>query len=220
MSSDKQNNLIADARLTTTNISDSLDKFGYRSQVLVRRLVGLQPDQRIFGRARTVQFESTDEIDPAKPYDDMINFIDSIAGAEIVVIATGESNLSAVWGELFSAAAKARGALGMITDGNIRDSEKITEVNFPVFSIGRRPIDYRGRMVVTGSQIPVLVEGVWISPGDLLMADNDGVVVIPSEIEESVLKAARERVMTESTVLQELKAGSTLRQVWERNRVL
>ena len=211
---------LADARLTTCNISDSLDKCGYRDQVAFNRLVSLRLEDRIMGRARTVRFEEDPNPNPENPYDDMIAFIDSVEPGEIVVIATGRSNKTAFWGELFSAAAKARGALGMITDGNIRDTDKILIVDFPVFSISHRPLDYRGRMKVTEIQTTVTVEGVDIHPGDLLMADNDGVVVIPKEIESDVLDAARKRVMTESTVLSELQAGSTLREVWDKHHVL
>ena len=210
----------ADSRLTTCNISDSLDKCGYRDQVAFQRLVSLRPNDRIMGRARTVRFEEDLNPNPENPYDDMIEFIDSVSAGEIVVIATGRSNKTAFWGELFSAAAKARGALGMITDGNIRDTDKILAVDFPVYSISHRPLDYRGRMKVTEVQSTVTIEGVAIHPGDLLMADNDGVVVIPREIEDEVLSAARTRVMTESTVLSELQAGSTLREVWDKHHVL
>jgi regulator of RNase E activity RraA len=211
---------LADAKLTTCNISDSLDKCGYRDQVAFNRLVSLRPEDRIMGRARTVRFEADQNQNPENPYDDMIAFIDSVEPGEIVVIATGRSNQTAFWGELFSAAAKARGALGMITDGNIRDTDKILVVDFPVYSISHRPLDYRGRMKVTAVQTQVNIEGVDIHPGDLLMADNDGVVVIPKEIESDVLEAARKRVMTESTVLSELLAGSTLREVWDKHHVL
>ena len=210
----------ADSRLTTCNISDSLDKCGYRDQVAFQRLVSLRSNDRIMGRARTVRFEEDLNPNPENPYDDMIEFIDSVSAGEIVVIATGRSNKTAFWGELFSAAAKARGALGMITDGNIRDTDKILAVDFPVYSISHRPLDYRGRMKVTEVQSTVTIEGVAIHPGDLLMADNDGVVVIPREIEDEVLSAARTRVMTESTVLSELQAGSTLREVWDKHHVL
>ena len=222
MSSNNSENYIreADSRLTTCNISDSLDKFGYRDQVAYQRLVSLRPNDRVMGRARTVRFEEDLNPNPDNPYDDMIAFIDTVATGEIVVIATGRSNRTAFWGELFSAAAKARGALGMITDGNIRDTDKILAVDFPVYSISHRPLDYRGRMKVTEVQTTVVIEGVEIHPGELLMADNDGVVVIPREIEDQVLNAARTRVMTESTVLSELQAGSTLREVWDRHHVL
>lgn len=205
---------------TTANLSDSLDAVGYRHQVLAQRLPCVIPGSRILGPARTVRFESTDDVDPAKPYDDAIDLIDSIEPGEVVVIATGASNASAFWGELFSAAALGRGAVGMVTDGNLRDSDKIVPLGFPAFARSRRPIDYRGRMRISAVQEPVQIGGVRIAPGDLVGADDDGVVVIPAAVADHVLEFARARMSSETSVLTDLVAGATLREVWERYRVL
>lgn len=206
--------------LTTANLSDSLDGVGLRDQVLADRLVPLVPGSRILGVARTVRFEPADDLDPEKPYDDAIDFIDSVQRGEVIVVATGESNASAFWGELFSAAALGRGAVGMVTDGNVRDSDKIVPLGFPAFSRSRRPIDYRGRMRVSAVQQPVVLGGVSIAPGDFVAADDDGVVVIPTAVADAVLDIARHRSSTETTVLTDLTRGATLREVWERYRVL
>lgn len=210
----------ADSKITVPMLSDSCDKAGLRNQVLELRLAPLVPGTRTSGRARTVKFVPDTNIDPAKPYDDAIDFIDGTLPGELIVIATDQANASAFWGELFSAAAKGRGATGVITDGNLRDSDKIVAVNFPAFSRSRRPIDFRGRMKVDSQQVSVLVGGVTIRPGDLVAADDDGVVVIPKEHEEKVIGFARERARGESTVLTELLAGSTLREVWTRHGIL
>ncbi|WP_293169365.1 RraA family protein [Microcella sp.] len=205
---------------TTANLSDSLDAVGERHRVLAERLPCAIPGSRILGPARTVRFEPTDDVDPAKPYDDAIDFIDSIEPGEVVVIATGESNASAFWGELFSAAALGRGAVGMVTDGNLRDSDKIIPLGFAAFARSHRPIDYRGRMRVTAVQQNVEIGGVEIAPGDLVAADDDGVVVIPAAVADQVLTVARARMSSETSVLTDLVAGATLREVWERYRIL
>lgn len=207
-------------RFTTAILSDSLDKVGYRQQVLAGRLECVIPGTRIFGRARTAEFAPTDVRDPERPYDDAIEFIDSIEPGDLVVIGTGESNASAFWGELFSAAAIGRGAVGMITDGNLRDVDRIIGLGFGAFGRGARPIDYRGRMLLAASHAPVTIGGVLITPGDLVMADDDGTVVIPRSIEAEVIAAATERVSGESIVLEELLGGATLRQVWDKYKVL
>lgn len=206
--------------LTTANLSDSLDQCGYRNHVLERRLCSVTPGARILGIARTVRFEATTDMDPQDPYGAAIDFIDSIRPGELVVVATGESNDSAFWGELFSAAALGRGAVGMITDGNVRDTDKIAAVGFPVFARSFRPIDYRGRMAIARVQQPETIGGVVIAPGDTVAADDDGVVVIPRHLCDEVLDLARSRSRTESTVLSELIQGASLREVWERYRVL
>ncbi|MDP9025946.1 MAG: RraA family protein [Actinomycetota bacterium] len=209
-----------DERLTTAMISDSLDAAGLRSQVLERRLAPLSPGSRAFGRAWTVTFEPSTDDNPSDPYGAAIDFISSIRAGEIAVIGTGESNVTAFWGELFSAAALGAGAAGVVTDGNLRDTDKIVGLGFPAFSPSRRPIDYRARMQVTDTGGAVVLGGVQIRTGDLLLADDDGVVVIPREREDEVLTLARDRAAKESTVLAELLAGETLRAVWDRHGIL
>ncbi|WP_062467414.1 RraA family protein [Demequina maris] len=209
-----------DARLTAAMLSDALDEVGLRHQVLSARLAPIVAGSRILGRATTVQFAPSTEYDPEDPYGDAIDFIDSVRPGEVVVVATDASNASGFWGELFSAAAKGRGAAGVVTDGNARDVQKIAAVGFPAFAAGYRPIDFRGRMRVVARDAPVTVGGVEIAPGDLVLADDDGVVVVPRAQEDEVLAAARRRAASESSVLTELLAGSTIREVWERHRVL
>lgn len=209
-----------DARISSAVLSDSLDAAGLRNQVLERRLAPLAPGSRAFGRAWTVAFEPTDEDTPHDPYGAAIDYISDIRPGEIAVIGTGASNRSAFWGELFSAAALGAQAAGVITDGNLRDTPKIIGLGFPAFSISRRPIDYRARMRVTSTGEPVTMEGVLISTGDLVLADDDGVVVVPRAVEDRVLELARARVRAESTVLSELLTGETLRSVWDRHGVL
>ena len=94
------------------------------------------------------------------------------------------------------------------------------DLGFPVFARSRRPIDFRGRMKLSESGGIVEIGGVTIAPGDLIVADDDGIVVIPAEQEELILDFARERAKGESSVLEELLEGSTLREVWTRHGIL
>jgi 4-hydroxy-4-methyl-2-oxoglutarate aldolase len=209
-----------DEKLTSAMLSDSLDAAGLRHQVLERRLAPLAPGSRAFGRAWTVRFEPSAIDTPDDPYGAAIDYISAIQAGEIAVIGTELSNDSAFWGELFSAAAIGAGARGVITDGNLRDTEKIVGLGFPAFSISRRPIDYRARMQVTDTGGTVTLCGVEIATGDIVLADDDGVVVIPQAREHEVLALARDRAAKESTVLTELLAGETLRAVWDRHGIL
>jgi 4-hydroxy-4-methyl-2-oxoglutarate aldolase len=209
-----------DERLTSAILSDSLDAAGRRGQVLERRLAPIVPGSRAFGRAWTIRFEPSLEDDPIDPYGAAIDYISNIRRGEIAVIATNDSNDSAFWGELFSAAALGAGALGVVTDGNLRDTDKIAGLAFPAFSASRRPLDYRARMRVASTGGTVTLGGVQIATGDLVLADDDGVVVVPRDVETVVLELARSRVAAESTVLAELLAGETLRSVWTRHGVL
>ena len=209
-----------DERLTTAILSDSCDAAGLRHQVLQQRLAPIVPGSRAMGRARTVRFAPSLADDSADPYRDAIDMIDGIQAGQMVVISTDESNDSAFWGELFSAAALGAGASGVITDGNLRDTDRIAALGFPAFSRSRRPIDFRARMRIVDVDAPVVLGGVEIRAGDLVMADDDGAVVVPRAREDEVLGLARQRAAGESTVLAELLNGASLRAVWDRHRVL
>lgn len=209
-----------DERLTTAILSDSCDESGLRNQVLNQRLAPITPGSRAIGRARTVRFAPALESDLDDPYKESIDFIDGIAAGQMIVIATAENNDSGFWGELFSAAAMGAKASGVITDGNLRDTDKIAALGFPAFSRSRRPIDFRARMRVIASDVVVELGGVLIAPGDLVMADDDGAVVVPQAREDEILTRARARAANESTVLAELLSGDSLRTVWERHGIL
>jgi 4-hydroxy-4-methyl-2-oxoglutarate aldolase len=209
-----------DERLTTAILSDSCDAAGLRHQVLQQRLPPIVPGSRAMGRARTVRFAPSLADDPADPYRNAIDVIDGIRAGQMVVISTDESNDSAFWGELFSAAALGAGASGVITDGNLRDTHRIAALGFPAFARSRRPIDFRARMRIVDVDEPVVLGGVEIRAGDLVMADDDGAVVVPRAREDDVLDLARRRAAQESTVLAALLSGASLRAVWDRHRVL
>ena len=207
------------ARLTSAIVSDSCDVAGLRSQVMAAGITSLRPGARVLGRARTIGFAPT-ETDPADPYGEAMAFIDSLGPDTVAVIATGGDTRTAYWGELFSASAKGHGAAGAICDGPVRDVAKIVAVGFDVFAPSARPIDFRGRMRVVDIAGPVRCGGVLVAPDDLVIADSDGVVVVPAAAEAEVLRLAVERATAESAVLAELLAGASLREVWDRWHVL
>ncbi len=209
-----------DERLTSAMLSDALDECGLRSQVLEARLAPVVAGSRAFGRAATARFVPSEADQPDDPYGAAIDFISGLQRGELVVIATAESNASAFWGELFSAAAIGAGSVGVLTDGNLRDTPKVAGLGFPAFARSHRPIDYRRRMAIADAREPVTIGGVLIATGDLVLADDDGAVVIPRAREAEVLVAARRRAASESMVLAELLAGETLRAVWDRHRIL
>lgn len=209
-----------DATLTVPQLSDSLDQVGVRRNVLQGRLSAVVPGMRALGRARTIQFAPSSIVDDADPYRAAITALDAIQPGDLIVVATDGNDDSAVWGELFSAAAMGAGAVGMVTDGNVRDTPKIAALGFPVFARSRRPIDYRGRLQIIATDVPVRLGGVTISPGDLVAADDDGVVAVPARHEDAVLAAARARASGETTVLRDLLAGDSLSAVWARTGIL
>ncbi len=200
-------------------ISDVLDALGYRDQTLDARIVLSAGPQVLIGRAATMLAGEQVEV-VGEPYALQVEAIDALREGEVVVATTHDSPHAAFWGELFSTAATARGARGLVVDGLVRDRRKIDEIGFPVFATGARPVDSMGRLTVYAHGVPIRCGGVLVKPGDLVFAEPDGVVVVPSEVEDEVISAALEKVGREDRVREELAGGSSLAEAWARHRVL
>ena len=209
-----------DPRVRSAMISDSLDVVGVRNNAMDVRVSALRPGMRAVGLAATVKFVPDSQYDLKDPYGDGIDFLDTLQAGEIAIVATGGDCLSAFWGELFSAAAKGRGATGVVADGPLRDTEQVVGLDFPAFGQGTRPYDYKGRMRIEGIRIPVMCGGVEVHPGDGVIADSAGIVVVPAEHLEKVSELANARAATEKTVLKDLLSGKSVREVWNAYGVL
>lgn len=204
-------------------ICDILDEMGYRNQAMHQRLRPLLPDMRncgIIGRARTFEWKEVDYIDEDNPYGLEIEAMDSLDRGDVVVHSTDFNGTNAPWGELMSTIAKRKGVAGCICDSQVRDCIKIIEMNFPVYYAGIRPLDSKGRGLVVGYDVPVQCGGVLVSPGDLIVADFDGIVVVPKGIEYEVVRKAKEKVNAENLSRAELLAGRTLGEVYEKYKAL
>jgi len=212
--------LEVDARVRSALVSDSLDLIGIRSNVMSRAVTPLVSSMKIIGYASTIEFAEGKDFDPQDPYGPAIDFLDSLQSGDVAIVATGHSTQSAFWGELFSTAAKGRGSNGIVTDGPLRDTQEILPVGFSAFGVGTLPFDYKGRMKVSSVHSRVNCGGVEVNQGDLIVADNDGVAVVPASKIDEVITLANERARRESTVLKELLEGKSVRSVWDKHRVL
>ena len=115
-----------------------------------------------------------------------------------------------------SIAAMKRGAAGVVCDGNVRDTEKILELGFPVFCRGSYALDQRGRGIVVDYRAPSLWANCCISPGDILVGDTDGVISIPREAAEEVFSLALEKARKENGVKAALEQGMSASQAFQR----
>ena len=202
-------------------VCDILDSLGRRNQAMHQRLRPLDPGNcTILGRARTFRWMEVDYVVDDDPYGLEIEAMDSLAAGDVVVHSTDYAGTNAPWGELMSTVAKRNGATGCICDSQIRDCLKIMQMRFPVFYQGIRPLDSMGRARVMAYDVPVKCGEVLVHPGELVFADFDGVVVVPKEVEEEVLRLAGEKVGKENSSRRELLKGRTLRDVYNEYRVL
>jgi regulator of RNase E activity RraA len=202
-------------------VCDILDSLGHRQQAMHQRLRPLDPSNcTIVGRARTFRWMETDYVIEEDPYGLEIEAMDSLKPGNVVVHSSDYAGTNAPWGELMSTVAKRNGATGCICDSQIRDCQKITRMGFPVFYQGIRPLDSMGRARVMAYDVPIRCGEVLVRPQELVFADFDGVVVVPTEVEDEVLRLAAEKVGKENDSRRELLAGRTLRDVYNQYRVL
>ena len=205
--------------LEVAQVSDALDELGYRNQVLAPEIRALRPGSRLAGRAVPVVVEATDAVEP-NPYEGDLRLVDSLRPDDVPVYGGAPGTPAALWGELLSCAALGRGATGAVVDGYVRDAHEMGELGFPVFCRGCSPLDTRGRVIVRGHGVPTVCGGVPVAPGDYVLADEDGVVVIPAGALEDVLDLVRSRDRGEEGAKADLLAGVSIVEVWEKWQIL
>ncbi len=194
-------------------LCDVLDGMGYRNQSIGQRLMPLNDETVIFGPAFT-SIATVVYSMPEHPLTAQCKVVDQLGEGEIYVLVTrGEYNC-AVFGELFATAVKQRKGAGVLLDGYVRDLKAIKEMNFPLFYAGRDPRTSKGRAEINECQIPVILDGVTIRPGDLIFGDIDGVVIIPKEIADEVFEEALATIKKEDQVREGLINGDSLEKVY------
>lgn len=200
-------------------ISDALDAAGYRQQSPSVELRCQGPFSTVVGRCRTTLWADMYHEDPS-PYELELQAVDSCQPDDVMIAAAGGSMRSGIWGELLTTAVQTRGCVGAIVDGAVRDIEKIAQMDFPVLARGTCVYDSQHRQRVIDLDVPVQIGGVTFAPGDLVIADADGIVVVPQEVEQQVLQAAWQKVHAENEVRDAIRDGMSAVEAYNRFGVL
>lgn len=199
-------------RSTVASVSDAIDD-------VIGQRGFMRPDMRplfkskIAGRAATVQLK------PALRPGDGINYglqvLDEAAPGSILVYVLEDGLEIAGIGELMATTAQVRGIAGAVIDGGARDVDAITRMGFPVFCRGITPASIIGRHISVAGQVPVQCAGILVRPGDYIMGDMDGVVVIPQEHAPKIAELALQFDAKEIKMREIIKTTGSIRKAME-----
>ncbi|WP_432824600.1 RraA family protein [Dactylosporangium sp. CA-092794] len=190
---------------STPTLSDALDRLGIAGQVF-----GIHPLSHTFrlaGRAFTVQYQPVD-VDGGTVGD----YIEQVTPGDVVVIDNAGRTDATVWGDILTLVAAQRGIGGTVIDGVCRDRRRSRELDYPVFARGNWMRTGKDRVQMVATQVPVTVGLVRVRPGDILVGDEDGVVAVPAERAEDVLRVAGEIEAKEDRIRAEVESGTPLSQ--------
>ena len=196
-------------KLSTTNLADALDKEGMRGAV-----IGIRPMYdcpRIIGRAVTMKVTAAGMW--KTKYHMGVRAIDSASAGDIIIIDNRGDTNNNCWGEILSMGAKMKGVSGVVVDGAARDIDSCKEFGFPVYARGAVPITARGRIMEESVNEVVRIGDIQVRPGDIVMADVNGVVIIPVEKLDDVVKSAEGIAEKESAMVEELRKGANIVEV-------
>jgi regulator of RNase E activity RraA len=196
-------------KLSTTNLSDALDKIGIRGAVIgIRPLFGMP---KVIGRAATIKMTAAGMVKSKRHLG--VDAIATAAAGDVIAIDNRGDLYNNCWGEILSCAAKKKGILGVFIDGAARDIDVCQEIAFPVFARGVVPITARGRIMQEDFNCVIRLGDVQVRPGDILVGDINGIVVIPPEKIEEVISAAEEIFTKEELMKADILKGMDILEV-------
>ncbi|HEY6396867.1 MAG TPA: RraA family protein [Solirubrobacteraceae bacterium] len=202
--------------LYTGALTDVLDRHGYLQQTLPAELVPLRSGMRLAGPVYPVLGRPH----PGHDYDRSIRRILEMLGSvpsESVAVYETNDRAAAHFGELSAISLASRGCAGAVIDGGARDADYILREEFSVFSRYVTPQDCVPRWeLLAHGEVTIVVGGVRVSPGDWIVGDRDGLVIVPGEKLQEILREAEEKVATENEIRESVRRGTLPLEAYER----
>lgn len=197
-------------KLSSTNVSDAMDALGYKGATRGIRPM-IQRWNKIVGPAVTMRMTAAG-LTPQKTHLGM-NAIASAEKGNVIVIDNGGRMDSSCWGGILANAAKTKGVAGTVIDGCCRDLDDCIEADYTVYARGTVVCTARGRVIEESTNQMVQFGGVQVRPGDVVMGDSSGIVIVPQEAVDAVLAKAEELWQKEEDMIAEIRAGADILEV-------
>ncbi len=195
------------SKLATSTLANALDAAGLHDNVIAH-IKAVAPGFRFAGPAVTVKEIAGAHGDFTSDDFRVGAMIDAASSGDIIAVDCAGAEAS-TWGGMASLAAKLKGVAGLLVDGAVRDLEEMVEFDFPVFARHMIPTTGRLRLKIEEINVPVVIDGVAVSPGDILVADGTGVVCLPSARAEELLEIAEKLDRDDKAAVEDLRAGLT-----------
>ncbi len=190
-------------KLDTPAVSDAMDRHGIPCGLL--GIHAVVPGTKLVGQAFTVHYTACGQV-----HGTVGDFLDDVAPGEVVVIDNGGRLHCTVWGDIMSYYAEKKGVAGTIIDGVCRDVPVVRDLRYPIFTKSTYMVTGKDRVYVDAVNTPVSISNVQVLPGDLIVADDSGALVVPFSMAEEILREAQEIEAKEDAIRAQLREGVTL----------
>ncbi len=191
--------------LATSTLANALDKAGLHNNVIAH-IKAVAPGFRFTGPAVTVKESAGVHGDYTSDDFAVGAMIDAARAGDVIVVDAGGAE-SSTWGGMASLAAKLKGVAGLMVDGAVRDLEEMIAFEFPVFSRHMTPNTGRLRLKVEAINVAVVIDGVKVTPGDIIAADGTGAVCLPVGRTEEITVLAETFARDDAAAVEDLRAG-------------
>lgn len=197
------------SKVQSAMLADALDELGYLECTLPPEIKSVAPGMRLAGPAFTVTGRrGTEPLDRMKTLRQALKVLGSVPAGHVCIFEANDGpGFSAHIGEFHATCMVANGAAGSVTDGGSRDSKELADLGYPVFSRYQTAQDSLPRWEMLDTGRTITVGAVVIRPGDYVVGDADGVVVVPSELRDKVLAMAETAAADESGILDDVRKG-------------
>jgi len=201
-------------KLYTGAVNDVLREFCLLEQALPRRIIPLREYRSVAGFAFTVKSSPNVKIQGEMEF--RVHMLDEMHKDAFVIWDTSRDEKATLWGGVMTATAKSKKVKAACIDGGIRDTHQILEADFPVFYEYRISNGSLGRCLITHYQVPVKIGDVLIKPGDVILGDIDGVLVVPRDIAFDVLLRAEEIKENEKRIFEWVREGQSVHDITKK----
>lgn len=197
-------------KLSTTNVSDAMDALGYKGTTYGIRPM-IEKWGKIVGPAVTVKMTAAGVVKGKHHLG--IKAIDAANPGDVIIIDNGGRLDTSCWGGILANGAKIKGISGVVIDGCCRDLDDCIDADFPVYARGTVVATARGRIQEESTNTMIQFGGVQVTPGDIVMGDRSGVVVIPQDHIDEILDKADELYAKEEAMINDIKNGQNIMDV-------